>query len=289
MPDIQKPIPDYLVEKRNIIRLIIFTVLFALVFINIYSPFGADKWFDLTQLQFFTYSSVVILTGVLVVVISRIIMYFSCRKKIISLLQYLTWIAAEILFMASFYAIFQKFVLKDPRLFTNLVKISASNTALVLLLPYSISWLYFSWRDKKEKIARMEELSSFIGSAKEMIPFYDDKSILKFSVKKENLICLESTENYINICYLNNGKISKYLLRDTMKKMEEKFTGTDIIRCHRSYMVNFEKVKVIRKEKDGLKLDFDNPQISDIPVSRSYVENVMETFSKYSRITGAEQ
>jgi len=49
-------------------------------------------------------------------------------------------------------------------------------------------------------------------------------------------------------------------------------------------MVNFDKVKVIRKEKDGLKLDFDNPQITDIPVSRTYVDNVMETFSKYSRL-----
>ena len=288
MPDFQKQIPDYLVEKSNIIRLIIFTALFALVFINIYSPFGADKWFSLTKLQFLTYSSLVILTGVLVVVISRIIMYHVCKKKIINLLQYLAWIAAEILCMASFYAIFQKFVLKDFRPVTDLVKLSASNTALVLLLPYSISWLYFSWRDKKEKIDRMEELSSFTGSAKEMIPFYDDKSILKFSVKKENLIYLESTENYINIFYLNNGKISKYLLRDTMKKMEEKFTGTDIIRCHRSYMVNFEKVRVIRKEKDGLKLDFDDPLISDIPVSKTYVDNVMETFSKYSRFPGAE-
>ncbi len=288
MPDIQKQIPDYLVEKSNIIRLIIFTALFALVFINIYSPFGADKWFSLTKLQFLTYSSLIILTGVLVVVVSRIIMYHVCKKKIINLLQYLAWIAAEILCMASFYAIFQKFVLKDFRPVTDLVKLSASNTALVLLLPYSISWLYFSWRDKKEKIDRMEELSSFTGSVKEMIPFYDDKSILKFSVKKENLIYLESTENYVNIFYLNNGKIMKYLLRDTMKKMEEKFTGTDIIRCHRSYMVNFEKVRVIRKEKDGLKLDFDDPLISDIPVSKTYVDNVMETFSKYSRFPGAE-
>ena len=47
--------------------------------------------------------------------------------------------------------------------------------------------------------------------------------------------------------YLNKGKISKYLLRDTLKKMEEKFSGTEIIRCHRSYMVNFEKVKVIQE------------------------------------------
>lgn len=75
MPDFQKPIAPYLIEKKNIVNLILFTALFALVFINIYSPFGADRWFSLTRFQFFTYSSLVILTGVLVVVISRIIMY----------------------------------------------------------------------------------------------------------------------------------------------------------------------------------------------------------------------
>jgi DNA-binding LytR/AlgR family response regulator len=46
-------------------------------------------------------------------------------------------------------------------------------------------------------------------------------------------------------------------------------------------MVNFEKVKVIRKDKDGLKLEFDNPSVTDIPVSKTYVNTVMQTFSKY--------
>lgn len=285
MPDIQKPIPSYLVEKKNIVSLILFTSVFALVFINIYSPFGADRWFNLTKLQFLTFSSLVILAGVLVVVISRIIMYYLCRKQIICLWQFLAWIAAEIMFMAMFYALFGKFALKDPREFTDLVKISARNTALVLLFPYSVSWLYFSWREKKEQIERMTEAGSLPDNLRDMIPFYDDKSILKFSVKKESLLYLESTENYISICYLNKDKVSKYLLRDTMKKMEEKFAGTEIIRCHRSYMVNFEKVKVIRKDKDGLKLELDIPSIIDIPVSKTYVDGVMQTFSKFSHFT----
>jgi DNA-binding LytR/AlgR family response regulator len=63
--------------------------------------------------------------------------------------------------------------------------------------------------------------------------------------------------------------------------MEESFSGTEIVRCHRSYIVNFEKVKVIRKDKDGLKLEFDNPTMADIPVSKTYVNTVMQTFSKY--------
>ena len=281
MVDFQKPIPPYLNEKENIIRLILFTSLFALVFINAYSPFGADRWYNLTRLEFLTYSSLTILIGVLVVVISRIIMYHVCKRHSINLWQYLIWIFAEILSMAFAYALFEKLFLKDVRLFTDLVRNSSRNTALVLLLPYSILWLYFSWRDKKEQIERMADVPAFSDSTRNMIPFYDDKGILKFSIKKENLLYLESAENYVNICYLNKGKISKYLLRDTLKKIEENFSGTEIIRCHRSYMVNFEKVKVIRKDRDGLKLEFDNPSVTDIPVSKTYVNTVMQTFSKY--------
>lgn len=287
MIDLQKPIPSYLNEKSNIVRLILFTSLFALVFINIYFPFGADRWFDLTKFEFFTYSSLVILTGVLIVVVSRIIMYHWGKKNIIYLWQYLAWIAGEIMLMALFYALFEKFVLEDYRDFTYLVKLSARNTALVLLLPYSVMWLYFSWRDKKQQIERMSDIQSVSDNTRDMIPFYDDKSILKFSVKKENLLFIESAENYVSICYLNKGKITRYLLRDTLKRMEEKFSGTEIVRCHRSYIVNFEKVKVIRKEKDGLKLELeqDIPSVPDIPVSKTYVDNVMQTFSKFSRMT----
>jgi DNA-binding LytR/AlgR family response regulator len=67
-----------------------------------------------------------------------------------------------------------------------------------------------------------------------------------------------------------------------MKKLEETFAGTNIIRCHRSYMVNFDKVKVIRKEKDGLKLELDHPDIIDIPLSKTYLSNVMQNFAKFS-------
>ncbi len=281
MIDFEKPAPHYLNEKGNIIRLILFTSLFALVFINIYEPFGADRWYNLTKLQFFTYSSLTILTGVLVVVISRIIMYNVSKRHSVRIWHYLVWIFAEVLSMSLFYGLFQKVILKDPGIFSDLVKSSSRYTALVLLLPYSVLWLYFSWRDKKEQIERLAEGQLSAANTRDMIPFYDDRGMLKFSVKKENLLYLESEENYVSICYLNKGKVSKYLLRDTLKRVEESFAGSDVIRCHRSFMVNFEKVKVIRRDRDGLKLEIDSLSEGDIPVSKTYINTVMQTFSKY--------
>jgi hypothetical protein len=199
MVNLETPLPSFLNAKKNIIRLIIFTSFFALVFINIYSPFGADRWFNVTRFQFFFFSSLTILTGVLVVVISRMIMFQYCKRKAIILWQYALWIFGEILMMALFYSLFEKFVLDDTRLFEDIFTLSMRNTALVLLLPYSISWLWLSWKDKKDQIERMTGVQEYSVNPGNMIPFYDERGILKFSVKKENLLYLESAENYVNI------------------------------------------------------------------------------------------
>lgn len=209
-------------------------------------------------------------------------MYQLSKKYIINLTHFLLWITAEIFAMALFYSMFQKIFLNDTRELIVLVKMSARNTALVLLLPYSVAWLYLSWKEKKEQIELFSDTQRVQDTTPDMIPFYDEKSVLRFSVKKDRLLYLEASENYITIYYLNKGVVSKYLLRATMKRMEENLTGTSILRCHRSYMVNFEKVKVIRKDKDGLKLQLDHPEIIDIPISKTYSDNVMQKFVSYS-------
>ncbi|HUW04712.1 MAG TPA: LytTR family DNA-binding domain-containing protein [Williamwhitmania sp.] len=286
MVDFQRTIPGYLNQKENIVKLIIFTAAFALVFINIYAPFGVESWFAVTRLQLFFYSSLVILTGVLVVVISRVFMYHLCKHYSLNLIQFLIWILLEVFFMALFYAVYEKYILHETRLFETLLKVSIQNTALVLLIPYSVLWLYFSWKDKKLMLDQISQGQSFPNNSKNMVPFHDEKGVLQFSVKMESLLYLEASDNYVKVCYLNKEKIARYMLRNTLKKMEANFNGMELIRCHRSYMVNFDKVKVIRKDKDGLMLELDTLNAVDIPVSKTYVENVMKTFSRFSASLG---
>ncbi len=282
MFDIQKTIPEYLTEKGNIIRLIFFTAAFALIFINIYSPFGVKFWFSITQWELLAYSSLVTLTGVLVVVVSRVIMYYVSKHSDILYWQYFLWVFAEVVSMALFYALYEKLVIKEKSFFLDLVKISAQNTALVLLIPYSTMWLFFSWREKKIQLELLSHGQQIADSSKNMVPFHDEKGILRISIKMENLLFLEASDNYVNIHYLNKEKISRFMLRNSLKRLEEELRNTELIRCHRSYMVNFEKIKIIRKEKDGLVLEFDLPLATNIPVSKTYVENVMATFTRFS-------
>lgn len=275
--------PDYLNEKSNIVRLILFTAVFALGFINIYQPFGSSEWFKVSHNTYFLYSSLITLTGVLVVVISRIIMYYYCKKRTLQLTYYLIWILAEILAMSSFYALFEKLVLQDTRPFETLMKSSAMNTSLVLLLPYTILWLYFSWTDKKKRLELIDKEDHQPTPAKKgMLSFHDEKGELKLSVQSDQLLYLESADNYVKIHFLSKGKITHFMLRNSLKNLDESLANTSMIRCHRSYTVNFDKVKVLRKEKDGIYLAMDEENIPDIPVSKTYMERVMAKFALYS-------
>lgn len=281
MIEIQKPIPSYLTDKSNIVRLIVLTASFALIFINIYAPFGVETWYNVTELELLAYSSLVILTGVLVVVISRILMYRVSKKRTILLWHYLIWIFAEAFFMAMFYTLFEKLFLNDTRFVGDIFKASVKNTALVLLLPYSVLWLYFSWREKKLQLIKLTGNKQAVDTSKNMIPFHDEKGELRFSVKLENLLYLESADNYVHIYYLDKNRTARFTLRNTIKRLEESLKGTEIIRCHRSYMVNFEKVKILRKDKDELRLEVDVQGAIDLPVSKTYIESVMETFTRF--------
>ena len=112
--------------------------------------------------------------------------------------------------------------------------------------------------------------------------FKDEKGELRFSVAFENIIFLEAADNYVVIKYVNQGKLSEFLLRNTLKRMAEEFQNTSLRRCHRSYMVNFEHVVALRRHNDEINLELDVPGLKQISVSKSYGNETTEAFLLYS-------
>jgi hypothetical protein len=276
----EKNIPTYLTGKTNIVRFVVFTAVFALIFINIYAPFGVENWYHkVTELQLFLYSSSVILLGMLVIVVSRILMWLISRKKELRYGGYALWIFGEIVSMAVAYTLIQKLVLDGTADFVTVFKKSVQITALVILLPYAILWLYLSLQEKSRQLEKLsrEPAKEIIPTG--MIPFHDEKQVLRISIKSDDLLYLESADNYVFIHYLDHNKISKHMVRNSLKKLEPELTKRGLLRCHRSYMVNFEKVKLIKKEKDGLNIELDLPEKVSLPVSRTYIDEVIRKFS----------
>lgn len=270
-------IPYFLLTKRNQIQMVIFVSLFALAFINIFKPFRSDRWFQITGMKYFLLSAALVFQGFVIVLVSRLIMYYYTRKHPINNLGYGLWIIGELFVMAASFTIWSlKLGLQTE--FTAALGSAAENTALLLFIPCTIAIVYLSLKEKEHQLRKMVTAKEAVvaGSNKSLISFYDDRGSLLLSIAKENFLFIESADNYVCLWYLKNDAPKKKMLRITMKKVMEQLVDTNVMRCHRSYMVNLEKIKMIRRDKDSLYLELGIPSVMDIPVSKTYGETVIK-------------
>ena len=160
---------------------------------------------------------------------------------------------------------------------------SLLNTSLILLIPYIVSITAFTLQDRNRRLREIEEdydkAIQQRAEGKGIISFYDERGELQLSVTKGNLLYVESADNYINIWYMKSNLPKKLMLRNTLKRTAELLEGTNVMRCHRGYMVNMEQVKVLRREKENFFLELGIEGVKDIPVSRTYSDAVMKWLS----------
>ena len=80
------------------------------------------------------------------------------------------------------------------------------------------------------------------------------------------------------MCSLDENTLKKVTYRVTLSSLEIQLKeASSLIRCHRSYLVNLNKVKNISGNAQGLKLELIN-QSEIIPVSRNYIPIVKQFF-----------
>ena len=277
-----REIPDYLKDKSTLITQVMFVSVFALVFINLYSPFNASTWFEVGRIEFFFYSSAYILSGMLIIVLSKLLFVVVVRRIRFTYLHFAAWNLMEIILLAAAYLVVDLVLLESNaelvERFTGLLFI----TLLVLAIPYSISWMWLSLKDKRVKLENLTADTSLEFKEKKMITFRDETEKLRFSVKSQDILFVESTDNYVTVHTAENGKLKKIMLRNTMKRLEKELEGTLIQRCHRSYMVNFENIKLVKLISTNLYIYMDFPDEIRIPVSRTYAEHVHEFLNRVS-------
>ncbi len=82
---------------------------------------------------------------------------------------------------------------------------------------------------------------------------------------------------FSNIYYAENGKLRSYVLRSSMKALDELCQDHGMVRCHRSYYVNPRHVTVLRKDKEGVVYaELDSSEAMRIPVTKRYYDRLSE-------------
>ena len=156
---------------------------------------------------------------------------------------------------------------------------------MCLCVPFALSSLAYALQDKDNTIRLMNYGN--VVSDKPAVPYsdkritlFDNNGVLKFSISSDNLYFIESDDNYIKAWYMDSaGEMKQYMLRCRLKTVEDSFADSELVRCHRKYIVNIRKVSILKSEKEGYKIDFDIDSLCPIPISKTYEQAVLARFN----------
>ncbi len=228
-----------------------------------------------------------ILTAIVfgVTLVSRVLLYLTTHHNHLTVVEHIIWLLCELISVCLFCDLFLA-LHAHCGYFALLPKIMMC-ASLMLVIPYSGLWIFF---EKHHADLALEASTALVAdlkagadhSAENAVRFSDNKGNVKLAVDTNSVLYIASAGNYVDICYDNRGKIARYSLRNTMKGIEEACEANQIVRCHRSYYINLQKVKLIKHTTDGLQAELNAASIDDIPISPIYSARVVELFSALS-------
>jgi len=268
--------------------MVLFVPFFALVFINLYRPLDFDR-IDDSFLRAFDISRearvqlialMMVLGGMVIAAASRIIMGLYVKRNTMTYIGYIIWIFGELLAMVTTLTL-ATLLTDTTKTITELFKNSFVKTFLIVFIPYALCYIYFIWQENlrelrslRKQIERDETVLQ-----KAYIQILDEKGEMRLSIRREHLVLIESADNYVCVHYLNGDKTKKTMVRNTLSRVAEHLKGTGIVRCHRSYMINLEHAKIMHRDKEGVFIELGMEGMPDVPISRTYADNVKEWLS----------
>lgn len=245
---------------------------FFMGFVLIYMPFGLGEKLDMGR-GFFTLNLLIctcIILGVMAAL--RVALHFMERLGRFTWAHYVCWCLGEVFVCSLFVALYIALMLGDGTPYFSVLADALGILYGTLIFPYLILSLALNIGAHR---TREREKNSRAADDDSLIRFVDEFKKLRLMIAHSAVLYIQAEENYVNIHYLDGDRVSNYVLRTSMRSLEETVSRHGIVRCQRSYYVNPAHVQVLRRAENGLHVaDLDVPGQPGIPVSRKYYESL---------------
>ena len=257
--------PSIMTALRGNLSFVVALPLFWLSFVLLYQPQMWVKLLDMetASLNFNATIIMCILLGV--VLISRGILLAVHNTLRMNWSRIIQWELCEVLAMSMFAALYVTLMYHGEYPYFHVVGKCLYALLLTLVYPYLVLNLVFAYVGEKEKEVVDESLMRFV----------DNTQKLKLMIASSAVLYVEADENYVHVRYMEGERVKDYPLRASMKSLEELMLKHGLLRCQRSYYINPQHIKVLRRDKEGMiSAELDVANQKSIPVSPKYYEAV---------------
>ena len=279
---LNKPFPGYPNIKYKIGVPILFGI-FVSAFLFIFKPFGIDIS---DNFQVFRLIIAGTATTIIMLFYSLIFPLFfpkfcnydnwNIKRHTIYILLHFILIAIANSFIAYFFGDSNN---RDSTLFFLSLESLAQTITIgsfpVLALTFLLERMLFKKNQKTaqtttEKINLRDKITNKLIK----ISSQNNKEIIE--TNNSDFLYIKSDGNYCTVFIKNAQKIKKKIIRATLKKIENDFSqNAKIVRCHKSYIINLDKVKEVTGNARGYSFFIDEIEFS-IPVSRNFSKDLFQ-------------
>lgn len=276
---------QFATSKTPVAHFLLLTLFFAVLVVVFWNPgwilsFTTQNSALDSQVQI----ALTAISGFLVLVLSRVILVLVAGKLKPSTIGCIIWLLTELIIAIAMMSLALWIVSGLGTL--NLAPLAGEFVLAVIVvevIPYLVSFLVFRLREAQNEIQRLNGklfdaqviLGMSAANDPRVVNFYDKGNKLTFSTSCNNILYIEAADNYVNIHYLNEGREDTFILHNSLKEVEARLSDTPMTRCHRSYIVNMENVKLLRKDGAALLLELEGTS-KTVPVTKTYSELITE-------------
>lgn len=262
-------LPKEYASGKGLFNHIIGVPLFVFGMLLLFSPTSFDR-FSIPFSRYSFHATMIYCIVLVVMALTRSMFLVINRKhQSVQWSQSLTLCALEVVLSAGFTALYLWLMSGQAEAYFWFFGLSLLYLFVLMLIPYAIIGFYFVMKEKDNQIMNRSRDAS-----KEKIRFIDERDNLKLVVAGDAVLYIQSEENYLKICYLEQNEVRFCTIRSSMKRIEDLCARNGLVRCHRSYFVNKLHVQALQKDKEFTYAVLDVPSASRVPVSKNYYEQI---------------
>jgi hypothetical protein len=257
-------------------KLIVFCGVFGCLFLIIFRPFNINQWCNEVNTPLFLVLTFFSIAGMAALFLTQFAFRSLFKVEFTTRIAFFAWLLVDIFFISLAIHTVDIMLLdlpffNGPEYLENL-----KHTLILLVLPYCIGLLLLYVREQLQVVKELTLKVNKPLNPVESVTITDENGKVAMNVQLRNIVYFKSEDNYILLYYKSENELKKELIRTNLKKLEQELTQPNIIRIHRSYMINSQNLQSAVKTSRGYKVKMDAESQHHLPVSATYQSSFEE-------------